>query len=171
MARTKDRGWIKLHRQIVDSSIWKQKEPFDDRSAWIDLLLMTNHEDRTMPIANKQFVVIHAGQLHTSMQHLADRWHWSRDRVIRYFRRLSAQGMCTTKSTPYGTTVSIVKWGFFQVGRTTDTTTDNTTDDTTGTTTDATQTRTIIQELYNKNGEKNTRDRVSLLSDDDEVIE
>ena len=41
-------GWIKLHRQIVESDIWssEDQEPFDRRSAWIYLLLIVNNEDR-----------------------------------------------------------------------------------------------------------------------------
>ena len=170
MAKKKDKGWIKLHRQIVDSTIWQSKDPFDDRSAWIDLLLMANHESRVMQIPNKQFITIQAGQLHTSMQHLADRWHWSRNRVIRYFKRLSEQGMCTTKCTPYGTTVTIVKWGFFQIGRTANGATDDTTDGATDGATDGTQTI-ISKELYNKNGKREARERVELLSSDGQVIE
>lgn len=149
----KDRGWIKLHRQIVDSWIWREKEPFDDRSAWIDLLLMVNHESRVMPTYNKQTVTIEAGQLHTSMVHLAERWHWSRHRVIRYFKRLTEQGMCTVSGTPYGTTVTIVNWAFFQLGRTANGTANGTTDDTADGTTDGTQTRINIQALSNNKNE------------------
>ena len=160
MAKKKDKGWIKLHRQIIDSSIWHSKEPFDERSAWIDLLLMANHETRLMTTYNKQTVIIEAGQLHTSTIHLSERWHWSRNRVNRYFKRLAAQGMCTISGTPYGTTVTIVNWGFFQGGRTTDGATDGT------------QTRIYIQEtINNKNGKKRTPDGAIVFSVDGEVCE
>ena len=39
-------GWVKIHRQIQDNAIWMSDEPFDSRSAWIDLILMANHEDK-----------------------------------------------------------------------------------------------------------------------------
>ena len=78
--------------------------------------------------------------------------------------------MCTTKCTPYGTTVTIVKWGFFQIGRTANGATDDTTDGATDGATDGTQTI-ISKELYNKNGKREARERVELLSSDGQVIE
>ena len=45
-------GWIKLHRRMLDSDIWKatKRKPFDKRSAWIDLLLRANHKKVTISI-------------------------------------------------------------------------------------------------------------------------
>lgn len=151
MAKKKDRGWIKLYRQISDSAIWTSPEPFDRRSAWLDLLMMANHEQRTFILKNGHAITLEAGQLFTSMDHLADRWHWSRQRVIRYLTLLSEQGMCTRSGTTNGTTLTIVKYGFFQGGRTTNDTTDDTTDGTTGDTTDGTRTRTNNKNYIYKN--------------------
>lgn len=152
----KNRGWIKLYRQIQNSSIWTRSGPFDDRSAWIDLLLMANHEDRTVIIKQKP-VVIHAGEHWTSYQKLAERWQWSRGKVIRYLRLLSELEMCTVHGTPNGTRLTIVKYGFFQDGRTTYGTTDDTTDGTADGTADGTQTRT--KEELKKNEEESARAR------------
>ena len=135
----KDKGWIKVHRQIMDNPMWTSSKPFDQRSAWIDLLLMANHEERTIQLRNGNYKVIGVGQLFTSMDHLATRWHWSRNRVIRYFKQLSAQGMCTVNGTADGTTVTLVKYDNFQGGRTPKRTADGTTDGTT----DGTRTRII----------------------------
>ena len=96
----KDRGWIKLYRQITDSYIWSSSDPFDRRSAWIDLLLMANHETRSFMLKNGREQVIESGQLFTSLDHLAIRWHWSRNKVRRYLALISAQGMCTVTGTP-----------------------------------------------------------------------
>lgn len=159
MAKKKDKGWIKLHRQIVDSFVWKTPEPFDKRSAWIDLIMMANHEQRTIPLRSGASVTVNAGQFFTSMDHLADRWHWSRGKVIRYLAWLSGQGMVNTSGTTNGTTVTIIKYGLFQNGGTTTGTANGTTDGTTGGTTDGTRTRTNIQELSNKNVNKKTRER------------
>ena len=140
-------GWIKLYRKITNTDIWKTSEPFDRRSAWVDLLLMANHEDRSFVLRNGKTIYLEPGQTFKSMDTLAERWRWSRGRVIRYLRLLSEQGMCTLSSTTDGTTITIVNWGFFQTGRTTNGTTVDTTNGTTGGTTDGTRTRTNIQEL------------------------
>ena len=85
MARKKDKGWIKLHRKIRDNTIWQSREAFDRRSAWVDLLLMVNHEDRTIILKNGRAVVLHPGQTFTSYEHLKERWHWGgRTRVKRF---------------------------------------------------------------------------------------
>lgn len=171
MARTKDRGWIRLHRQIQNNKIWLSSDPFDRRSAWIDLLLLANHEERTLLLKNGQLKIIKTGQLFTSLDHLADRWHWSRNRVRRYLSLLSAQGMCTQTGTPSGTLLTIVKYGFFQGVRQANGQADEQADGQTDGQTDGQRTITNIQELNNKNVERNVRDRTTILSDDDEVIE
>jgi len=152
----KNRGWIKLYRQIQDSSIWRRSGPFDDRSAWVDLLLLANHEDRTIIIKQKP-VVIHAGEHWTSYPKLAERWQWSRGKVIRYLRLLTELGMCTVHGTPNGTRITIVKYGFFQDGRTAYDTADGTAGGTADGTAGGTRTRTI--EELKKNEEENARAR------------
>lgn len=147
----KDRGWIKLYRQISDSYIWTANEPFDRRSAWIDLLLMANHEERSFLLRNGKNQTVQEGQLFTSTGHLAERWHWSRGRVNRYLALLSEQGMCKVSGTPSGTLLTIVKYGDFQHSWTANRTANGTTDGTSDGTTDGTRTITNIQELYNKN--------------------
>ena len=151
MAKKKDRGWIKLHRQIQDNPIWLSPEPFDRRSAWIDLLLMANHEERVIILKNGKTQVIKAGQLFTSLDHLANRWHWSRNRVRRYLALISAQGMCTLSGTPSGTLLTLIKYGDFQHGRHTDGQANGQADGQTDGQADGQRTRTNIQELINKN--------------------
>ena len=48
-----DKGWIKIYRQIQDCCIWQRNEPFDSRSAWIDLLLTATHSERKLIINNE----------------------------------------------------------------------------------------------------------------------
>ena len=114
MATKKGRGWIKLHRKIIDCVIWSSPEPFDKRSAWIDLLLMANHEQRTIMLADGTSQIIQAGQCFTSLEHLAERWFWSRNKVRRYLAVLSAQGMVTTTGTRRGTLLTIENWRIYQ---------------------------------------------------------
>ena len=52
-------GWIKLHRKIQECFIWgdEEDEPFDRRSAWIDLLLLANHADKRTVFDGKAITV------------------------------------------------------------------------------------------------------------------
>lgn len=107
------KGYILLYRQIWDNRIWNDDEPFDKRSAWIDLLLMANHADKDMLMGLK-VVNFKRGQIHTSCVNLSKRWHWSRNRVARYLKLLSELGMITFSGAANGTTITVIKYEFFQ---------------------------------------------------------
>lgn len=154
----KDRGWIKLYRQITDSYIWSSSDPFDRRSAWIDLLMMANHETRSIMLRNGNEQIVEAGQMFTSLDHLAKRWHWSRNRVRRYLELISTQGMCTVTGTPSGTLITIEKWRTYQQNGTSrkddrhsDRHTGGQADGQTDGQTDGQRTRTIYKNYINKN--------------------
>lgn len=119
-------GWIKLDREITEHWLWKEKEPFDRRSAWIDLLLMANHKD-FKTLYKGQLVERKRGEVNTSTRYLAERWRWSRGRVNRFLELLEMDEMVTLNSTTDGTTVTIENWGKWQDVLTTDDTTDDTT--------------------------------------------
>lgn len=106
------KGWIKLHRQSVDNPLY-HSEPFDKWHAWTDILLMVNHERKEF-ISKGQLITLEPGQTITSLPILAKRWQWSVNRVRRYLKLLSGMGMCTINGTARGTTITVVKWAFYQ---------------------------------------------------------
>lgn len=152
------KGWIRIHRQIQECGIWKDKEPFDRRSAWIDLILMANYEEKTMIIKGKP-VIIQRGQRFTSTLHLAERWNWSVNRVRRFLELLESLQMVTTDRTTNGITVTIVKYNDYQIQRITDESTDETVDEITDgiadETTDGIQVNKINKEKERKKETKN----------------
>lgn len=131
-------GYLKLDRQIVDSPIWDDGEPFDAAHAWIDLLLYVNWKDKER-LVRKKIVMVKRGSQIVSDQFLANRWHWSRNRVRRYIKMLEDAGMITVNRTADGTWLNVVNYTFFQDRWTANGTTDGTTDGTAGDTTDGTQ--------------------------------
>lgn len=72
-------GWVSIHRKILESDLWLS-EKFTKGQAWIDLLLLANHERHTLDVRGND-VVIERGQVGWSEQSLANRWKWSRNRV------------------------------------------------------------------------------------------
>lgn len=108
-------GWIKLHRKSVENPLYF-KEPFDKWHAWTDILLMVSHEKKQF-ISKGQLVTLEPGQMITSLPILAERWQWSVNRVRRYLRLLDGMGMCNINGTAYGTTITVVKWAFYQCER------------------------------------------------------
>lgn len=89
-------GWIKLHRQIQGHWLWLSEKPFDKRSAWIDILLMVNHEDKTVLLGN-DLVEVKRGERLTSEPKLAERWGWSRTKVRNFLNLLEKDGMIENK--------------------------------------------------------------------------
>lgn len=77
-----NKGWIKLHRNLLEDQIWMSSEPFSKRDAWVDLLMRAAYEKK-----NEEGTDILPGQILTSFLALSQRWRWSRDKVRRYFRQ------------------------------------------------------------------------------------
>lgn len=122
------KGWIKLYRQILECDLWiglddEPDEPFDKRSAWIDLLLRANHRDKNI-IFDGQEIVCSRGQLITSVRKLAARWHWGKDKTLRYLRYLEQMQMIEKASDSRKTLITIVKYDLFQGSEESDATVD-----------------------------------------------
>lgn len=118
MSGAKDLGWIRLHRKVTQSMIWDTAEPYDKRSAWIDLLLSVNHEDQEILVGGEP-MKIHRGQRFTSVRKLAERWNWGNGKTLRYLRTLERLEMIQKDRTHGGTLITIVKYGFYQSERNT----------------------------------------------------
>ena len=132
-------GWIKLHRKLTESWIWEDPEKL---RAWIDILLMVNHEDKEIEF-NGRMVMVERGTRLTSIEKLAARWGWNRKRVMRFLGLLEQTDMVTTKRTPNGTTIKVRNYGKYQGFESARGTTNGTTKRTTDGTGDGTQTRMI----------------------------
>lgn len=106
-------GWIKLHRKITECSIWDSDEPFDRRSAWMDLVMMVNHEDKKV-LFNGKTVIVKAGQKITSVRKLSERWHWSKNKTLRFLVLLESENMIIKESDSNRTLLTIINYGKYQ---------------------------------------------------------
>ena len=106
-------GWIKTYRKIQDCWIWQIDEPFDKRSAWIDLLLSANHKDVKLQF-NNELILVERGQFITSIRKLSVRWKWSYDKVSRFLKLLESDGMLKKESDKFRTLVTIEKYEVYQ---------------------------------------------------------
>lgn len=109
-------GWIKIHRQIQNCLIWDDK-PFNMASAWIDLLLLANHEDKET-IFDKKPILVKRGQRITSVRELSARWGWGKDKTLRFLRLLESEKMIVKESDSRKTLLTIVNYGIYQDGET-----------------------------------------------------
>lgn len=106
-------GWIKLHRKLQECFLWVDKEPYDRRSAWIDLLLSANHEEKKLMFDGKP-IIVNRGDKLTSILALSDRWHWSRHKVSDFLNVLENEQMITQKRDNKKTLITIVNYGIYQ---------------------------------------------------------
>ena len=106
-------GWIKIYRKIQECALWDDFEPFDRRSAWIDLLLLANHEDKRV-VFNGKPITVKEGQRITSVRILAERWRWGKDRVRRFLELLETEGMITKESDNHRTLLTLVNYSDYQ---------------------------------------------------------
>lgn len=143
-----NRGFIKLYRKIEDSTMWlNNEEPFDSRSAWIDLILMANHKDNSF-IMGLQKINIKRGQKWTSSIKLSNRWSWNRRKVMKYLRLLESEGMIYLEVTNRGLLITIVNYSVYQDFSKGERTAKGTADGTTGA-------HQKVQQMHTNNNGKN----------------
>lgn len=119
-----DNTFFKVYRSLLDDPLWLS-EPFTYGQAWVDLIGRANFADKDK-FYRGQYQRVKRGQVVTSQQALAERWSWGRRKVSTFLRNLESAKMCTVTVTPYGTTITIEKYAFYQDARTAKSTTDGT---------------------------------------------
>lgn len=117
-----DKGWIKLHRKITENPMYFS-ERFTRMQAWIDLLIMANHGGRIIYIRGNK-VEVKRGEIARSTEGLAQRWMWSRGKVIRFLNELENSEMVVQQKSSVITKLSILNYNTYQSSDTTESTTD-----------------------------------------------
>lgn len=110
-------GWVSISRQLTDHWLWEDK-PFTKGQAWVDLILLVNHEDNEFLHGN-QITTVKRGSRITSIKKLADRWGWSRKKVFDFLNVLEKEHMIEKNSNTKETAITIVKYSDFQNSRNT----------------------------------------------------
>ena len=106
--------WIKVYRKIRDTAVWNNNEPFDYRSAWIDLIMEANVKPNTF-IYKGQTITVKRGEYYTSVRKLSNRWHWSKDKVNRFLKVLIKLDMVRKhKDIKCATLLTIVNYSDYQ---------------------------------------------------------
>ena len=154
-------GWISIYRKIQEDPMYFA-EPFTRMQAFIDLILITNHE-RTVFFKRGIKITVERGQTVRSEDELALRWKWSRGKVRRFLLELENDTKIVQQKTRLCNCISIVNYDKYQLGGTTDSTTNDTTDSTTDSTTKNNNDNNI---LINYDNNAHTRESVEQQNDD-----
>lgn len=109
----KDKGFVLIHRKIRECVIWDSDEPFDRRSAWLELIMRCNHSDKEILFDGKP-IVVKRGQFITSVRKLAEIWRWDKDKTLKYLRLLEQCGMIHKVSDSRKTLITLVNFDDYQ---------------------------------------------------------
>ena len=82
------RGWFPVRRSILDDPHWLER-PFTKGQAKIDLAMLAEYEDTEIMAHGGKKILLHRGQLFTSIRWLATRWGWHRNTVVRFLDLLA----------------------------------------------------------------------------------
>ena len=109
-----DKGYIKVYRDIRDHWIWNDdEEPFSRGQAWIDLIMMVNHNDKEI-LFNGKLIHVEKGCRVTSLRRLSERWKWSIHKVSDFLNLLEKEGMISQSRDSKKTLITLVNYGVYQ---------------------------------------------------------
>lgn len=113
MSDSVSKGFVSVHREIMDHWLWQEK-PFSKGQAWIDLILLANYKPEKFPYKNG-IVTAQRGTVYRSISSLAERWGWGRDKVRQFLAQLQDDGMITLTATTHQTTITLKNYDKFQI--------------------------------------------------------
>lgn len=105
-------GFIYLWRKIIENDLWFE-ERFTKAQAWIDLLLLATHKERSVFIRGIE-IKLKPGELAYSQHSLAKRWKWNRRTVRKFLDELENRGMVLHRKTAITTVISLKNYGKLQ---------------------------------------------------------
>jgi DNA polymerase III gamma/tau subunit len=120
-------GWIKLWRKVWEHPFFKEKRSFSKFEAWVDMILMADHEDNQRIIKGK-VIDCKRGEIITSERFLENRWGWSRDKLRRFLTALeegqpALKPQTNRQQTATHTTIHIINYDTYQSNQTSPNTT------------------------------------------------
>jgi len=105
-------GYVKIFRSLQDSFIWQDK-PFNYASAWIDLIMLANHNGNKF-LLGTQLIEVNRGEFITSQDKLAKRWGWGNTKLRSFLKLLENEKMIVQKPTRKQTAIEIVNYSVYQ---------------------------------------------------------
>lgn len=109
-------GWIKLHRKITETDGYFS-EPFCRNMAWVDLLLLANHDTDFFRCRGVKVQVLR-GQCGYSEPTLSKRWKWSKGKVRRFLDELKMDNRIVLQKNNVTTLISILNYNTYQTNDT-----------------------------------------------------
>ena len=107
-------GWIKLHRALLDKTIWQNSTP-EQKTILITLLLMANHEPNQWEWKGKKYIV-KSGEFITSLEKIVAKCGKgiTTQNVRSALKRFEKLQFLTNESTKQNRLIKIENWSLYQ---------------------------------------------------------
>ena len=108
-----NKGWISLHRKILDNPVIPMKKPYSRFEAWVYLLLNVNHSEGKVVIGN-EIIIVAKGSRVTSIMKLCKAFGWGNTKVRNFLDLLQKDSMIKYESNTRMTLISICNYATYQ---------------------------------------------------------
>lgn len=108
-------GYFRLWRKIEHSEIWNSPEPFDRRSAWVDIIKEArfSYQPKKVMIGNR-VLTVNRGEVIYSYDTWARRWRWNKPATRRFLKMLEKLGYIRLVNETKTTRVIICNYDTYQ---------------------------------------------------------
>lgn len=105
-------GWVSIHRTLAGSDLWLS-EPFTRGQAWVDLIMLANHEEGFIRVRGIK-IVLNRGQIGWSEVRLSERWKWSRSKTRHFLKELENVQQIEQQKGNVSLIISVVNYESYQ---------------------------------------------------------
>ena len=108
-----NKGWISLHRQVLDNPLFTRSRKYSNFEAWIWLLLRANHSEAKVLIG-ANLIKVKKGQMITSQKKLSMQFKWGNSRLRNFLKLLQNEKMILIETTSQLTNITICNYERYQ---------------------------------------------------------
>lgn len=105
-------GWISLHRKLQNNPLWSS-EPFTRGQAWVDLILLANHEEGYIYVRDHK-IELKRGDVGWSQNRLSERWQWSRTKIRKFLNDLEKEQQIKQLKSKSYTVIRLINYNEYQ---------------------------------------------------------
>jgi hypothetical protein len=105
-------GFVCLYRSVKNHWLWKSSRVKTKFEAWVDLILLANHDPYKEPVGH-DLIELKKGQVLTSQEKLSKEWFWDRSAVRGFLKQLQQDRMISVKVTVKFTVITICNYSSY----------------------------------------------------------
>jgi len=109
-------GWVKIHRELLEKSIWKDSTDAQ-KVVLITILLLASHIENEWFWSGTRHI-IKPGQFVTSIKSLAEKTGLTSQKIRTSLKKFESYGFLTSKATNKNRLITVVNWEKYQNSQT-----------------------------------------------------